>query len=74
MECTGVEYIETQNVKVAFLPIGDSEIELLEAVGEESPVHKFIEKRGEGLHHIAFRVEALEEEIAKKDIRLYMDR
>jgi methylmalonyl-CoA epimerase len=65
MKCTGVEYIETQNVKVAFLPLGESEIELLEPAGEESTVQKYIDKRGEGIHHIAFKVDSLQEEITR---------
>jgi methylmalonyl-CoA epimerase len=65
MKCTGVEYIETQNVKVAFLPLGESEIELLEPAGEESTVQKYIEKRGEGIHHIAFKVDSLQQEITR---------
>ena len=48
-------------MKTAFLPVGETEIELLEATDPESPVAKFIEKRGEGLHHIALRVENIEE-------------
>lgn len=65
LNCEGTEYIKTQEVRVAFLPIGDSEIELLEPTGEKSAVTKFIEKRGEGIHHIAFRVSNIEEEIER---------
>lgn len=65
IECSAIEHIETDNVKVAFLPLGESEIELLEATGEESPVFKFIEKKGEGIHHIAFRVASIKEEISR---------
>lgn len=59
------EVVEEQLVEAACLAIGESEIELLQAVNEESPVHKFIEKRGEGIHHIAFRVGNLDEAIEK---------
>lgn len=65
LNCEGTEYIITQEVRVAFLPIGDSEIELLEPTGEKSAVTRFIEKRGEGIHHIAFRVSNIEEEIER---------
>ena len=61
IRCTGVEEVREQKVKTAFLPVGETEIELLEATDPESPVAKFIEKRGEGLHHIALRVENIEE-------------
>ncbi len=59
--CTGVEEVSEQKVKTAFLPLGDTEIELLEPTTEDSPVAKFIEKKGEGIHHLAIRVENLEE-------------
>lgn len=73
IECTGVETVEDQKVKTAFLPIKESEIELLEATSPESPIAKFIEKKGEGIHHIAIRVENLEEALAEakaKGLRL----
>ena len=57
----GKETIEEQKVKVAFLPLGDSELELLESTAPDGPVAKFIEKRGEGIQHIALRVENIEE-------------
>ena len=50
------ETVEKEKVKVAMLPAGDSRIELLEATGPDSVIAKFIEKRGEGLHHVAFTV------------------
>jgi len=55
------------------LPIGDTEVELLEATDEDSPIAKFIEKRGEGIQHIAYRVDDIEkalEEVKAKGIRL----
>jgi methylmalonyl-CoA/ethylmalonyl-CoA epimerase len=73
VKCTGVEEVEEQKVKTAFLPIGDTEVELLEATSDESPVAKFIEKKGEGIHHLAIRVENLEAalaELKEKGIRL----
>lgn len=56
----GREKVAGDRVTVAFLPIGDTEVELLEAVDPESPIARFIEKRGEGVHHIAFEVEDIE--------------
>lgn len=52
-----IESVESEGVKTSFFKIGDSKIELLEATDEESPVAKFIGKKGEGIHHIAFEVE-----------------
>jgi len=69
----GEEVIEEQKVKVAFLPLGDTELELLESTSPDGPVAKFIEKRGEGIQHIALRVENIEEalkELKEKDFRL----
>ena len=73
IKCTGREEVEEQKVVTAFLPLGDTEIELLEPTSPESPVSKFIEKRGEGIHHLALRVENIEaalEELNGKGIRL----
>ena len=58
--CVRVEEVTEQKVRTAFLPVGDTEIELLEPTSDESPVAKFLEKKGEGIHHIALRVENLE--------------
>jgi len=55
-----VETVETQKVKTAFLSVGDSHLELLEPTGPDSTVAKFIEKRGEGIHHICLRVDDIE--------------
>lgn len=57
----GVEEVQSQQVKVAFLKIGDSKIELLEPLSSDSPIAKFIEKRGEGIHHVALGVSSIEE-------------
>ncbi len=51
-----IEEVPTQKVRVAMLPIGESRIELLEATSPDSPISKFLEKRGPGIHHIALRV------------------
>ena len=53
----GRETVESDHVNVAFLPIGDTKVELLEATDPQSSVARFIEKRGEGVHHVAFEVD-----------------
>ena len=73
IKCTETETIDEQKVKVAFLPIGDTEVELLESTDENGPISKFIGKRGEGIQHIAYRVDNIEkaiEEFKEKGIRL----
>jgi len=60
-----VETVATQGVRTAFLSVGDSDLELLEPTGPESSVAKFIEKRGEGIHHICFRVDDIETHLAR---------
>ena len=62
---TATEVVEEQKVKVAFLPCGDSEIELLESTDPEGPIAKFIEKKGQGIQHIAIRVENVEDAIVE---------
>lgn len=63
LELHGTEVVEEQKVKVAFLPVGDTEVELLESTSEDGPIAKFIERNGEGVQHIAFRVDNIEEAI-----------
>ena len=63
LECEGVEIVEEQKVKVAFLPIGDTEVELLESTETSGPISKYIEKTGEGVQHIAYRVDDIEKAI-----------
>jgi len=65
LELHGTEVVEEQKVKVAFLPVGDTEIELLESTSPDGPVAKFIESRGQGVQHLAFNVENIEEALAK---------
>lgn len=60
LELEAIEEVESEQVKVAFLRIGESRIELLEPTSENSPIYKFIEKRGEGIHHIALGVYDIE--------------
>jgi len=73
IKCTSKEEVEEQKVRVAFLPVGDSEVELLESTTEDGPVARFIEKRGEGVQHIAFKVDNIEEaikDLQEKGVRL----
>jgi methylmalonyl-CoA/ethylmalonyl-CoA epimerase len=69
ISCVGVEEVAEQKVRTAFLPVKDTEIELLEPTADDSPVAKFIEKKGEGIHHIALRVENLEEALEELKAR-----
>jgi methylmalonyl-CoA/ethylmalonyl-CoA epimerase len=73
LEFEGAETVAEQKVNTAFFPVGESEVELLESTAPDGPVAKFIEKRGQGFQHIAFRVanidEALEE-LKAKNIQL----
>lgn len=59
------EVVEDQKVRVAMLPLGESRIELLEPTSDDSPISKFLEKRGGGIHHIAVEVEDIESSLAK---------
>lgn len=64
LEVQGTETVEEQKVKVAFLPVGDTEVELLESTSPDGPIARYIDKKGEGVQHVAFRVENIEEAIA----------
>ena len=73
LKCYAIEEVVEQKVKTAFLKIGEMKLELLEATSEDSPIAKFIEKRGEGVQHIAFAVNGIENvlsEVKEKGIRL----
>lgn len=73
LTCYAVEEVTDQKVKTAFFMVGQTKIELLESTDPEGPIGKFIEKKGEGIHHIAFAVENLEsvlEETALKGVQL----
>ncbi len=73
LKSAGTEVVEEQKVKVAFLPTGDSEVELLEPTSPDSTIAKFIEKNGEGIQHMAYRVDDIEKAIAKmKELGLRM--
>jgi methylmalonyl-CoA/ethylmalonyl-CoA epimerase len=66
-----VETVETQKVRTAFLSVGDANLELLEPTSADSTIAKYIEKRGEGIHHICLRVENIEEHLARLRERGY---
>lgn len=73
IKCVAQEVVEEQKVRTAFLPIGDTEVELLESTSEDGPIAKFIEKKGEGIQHIAYKVDDIEkalEELKEKGVRL----
>ena len=65
LKSVGVEEVAEQKVRVAFLPIGETEIELLESTAPDGPVAKYIEKNGEGIQHLALRVDNLEAALAE---------
>ena len=73
LKCYSIEEVADQKVKTAFFKVGQTKIELLEPTAEDSPVAAFIEKRGEGIHHIAFKVDdvaASLHEAEEKGVRL----
>ena len=63
--CYKTESVSSQGVNTAFFQIGEAKIELLEASNQNSPIAKFLSKRGEGFHHVAFEVDDIEEELAR---------
>lgn len=68
-----IEEVSQQKVRVCMLPVGESQVELLEATSADSPISKFLEKRGQGIHHIAFRVDDIRgmlAELKTKGVRL----
>ena len=71
--CYAIEEVTDQKVKTAFFKIGQTKIELLESTNPEGPIGKFIEKRGQGIHHLAFATNNIEEslkEVEEKGVRL----
>ncbi len=63
LECYNIEEVKDQKVKTAFFKVGEVKIELLESTDPEGPIGKYIEKKGEGIHHIAFAVENIEDKL-----------
>lgn len=73
LKCYSIEEVRDQKVRTAFFKLGDTKIELLESTRDDGPIARYIEKKGEGVHHIAFAVENLEgalNETREKGIRL----
>lgn len=73
LKCYSVEEVTDQKVKTAFFKVGQTKIELLESTDPEGPIGKFIEKKGEGIHHLAFNVNGLQlalDEAKEKGVRL----
>lgn len=71
-----IEEVQSQKVRVAFLDAGNIKLELLEPMDESSPIYKFLEKKGEGIHHIAFGVENIEarmKELSENGVQLLSD-
>lgn len=69
----GDETVAEQKVRTAFFPVGESEVELLESTAPDGPISKYIEKKGEGIQHVAFRVEDIDSalaELKQKGVRL----
>ena len=76
LKLIGIEEVESQNVRVAFIDAGNIKLELLEPIGDDGPIAKFLEKRGEGVHHIAFGVENIRmrlAELKEKGVQLLQD-
>ena len=63
LKCYNIEEVKDQKVKTAFFMVGQTKIELLESTDPEGPIGKFIAKKGEGIHHIAFAVKGIEEQL-----------
>ena len=73
IKCYAVEEVKDQKVKTAFFKIGETKIELLESTAPDGPIAKFIDKRGEGIHHLAFAVDDADkslDEMDKKGVRV----
>lgn len=73
LTCYSIEEVEDQKVRTAFFKVGQTKIELLESTAPDGPIGKFIEKKGEGIHHMAFAVEGLQgclDDVKGKGLRL----
>jgi methylmalonyl-CoA/ethylmalonyl-CoA epimerase len=67
LKCYSIEEVKDQKVKTAFFKIGDTKIELLESTDPEGTIAKFIEKKGEGIHHLAFAVDGIENALSEAE-------
>jgi methylmalonyl-CoA/ethylmalonyl-CoA epimerase len=77
LKCYAIEKVADQKVKTAFFMVGETKIELLESTSPDGPIGKFIEKKGEGIHHIAYAVKGLQKslnEIKSKNVMLIDDK
>jgi methylmalonyl-CoA/ethylmalonyl-CoA epimerase len=63
LQCYNIEEVADQKVRTAFFQVGDTKIELLESTDPEGPIGKYVEKKGEGIHHIAYAVENIEDKL-----------
>jgi methylmalonyl-CoA/ethylmalonyl-CoA epimerase len=73
LKCYAIEEVQDQKVRTAFFKVGQTKVELLESTDPEGPIGKYLEKKGEGVHHIAFATEGLQEnldELSQNGIRL----
>ena len=73
LKCYAIEEVADQKVKTAFFMVGQTKIELLESTDPEGPIGKFLEKKGQGIHHLAFAVENVNEaltELGSKEVQL----
>ena len=69
LSCYKIEEVSDQKVRTAFFMVGQTKIELLESTDPEGPIGKFIEKRGEGIHHLAFAVRNIEKELTEAEMK-----
>ena len=69
LKCYNIEEVKEQKVKTAFFKVGETKIELLESTDPEGPIGKFIEKKGEGIHHIAYAVKGLENQLKETELK-----
>ena len=67
LKCYAIEEVTDQKVKTAFFKVGDTKIELLESTDPEGPIGKFVEKKGQGVHHIAFAVDDVDQSLTEAE-------
>jgi len=69
LKCYSIEEVKEQKVKTAFFMVGQTKLELLESTDPEGPIGKFIEKKGEGIHHLAFAVKGIDDALAEAELK-----
>jgi len=67
LQCYNIEEVKDQKVRTAFFQVGDTKIELLESTDPEGPIAKYVEKKGEGIHHVAYAVENIEDKLKQAE-------